>query len=171
MGLLEPGHDAALLKERAMSDDADFRRNTTTKPLQGADFQPPAQVWRVIFQLGEDTAKAFGVEVRGATVIGRADETSGEKPQFDLAPYGAMEAGVSRRHAVLMPTDNTLALMDLDSTNGTYINGVRVEPGQKYALRAGARVAFGRLQLTVRVVGTSEDSEDREQTARIISKK
>ncbi len=151
-----------------MSDDPDLRPKTTTKPLEGADFQPPAQVWRIIFQLGDDTAKAIGVEVRGATVIGRADETSGEMPQFDLAPYGATEAGVSRRHAVMIPTDDTLALMDLDSTNGTFINGVRVEPGQKYALRAGARVAFGKLQLKVRVVGTSEDTEDRDETARIL---
>lgn len=48
---------------------------------------------------------------------------------------------VSRRHAVLRALDTGLAIEDLDSTNGTFVNDRRI--GGITELRAGDRVRFG----------------------------
>jgi hypothetical protein len=44
---------------------------------------------------------------------------------------------VSRLHARLYWADGRLLVDDTDSANGTFVNGVRVEPGEPMALGAG----------------------------------
>ncbi len=53
---------------------------------------------------------------------------------------------VSRRHAELFFREGSWVLVDLHSTNGSYINGTRVRRAQ---LLPGDRLAFGRAQLIV----------------------
>ena len=57
--------------------------------------------------------------VPGPTVIGRAPECG--------IPVGVDE--ISRRHVELKPTQDGLAVEDLGSANGTYVNGQRVQKG------------------------------------------
>lgn len=66
----------------------------------------------------------------GALVVGR--ETGCELELVDDS--------VSRRHAVLRPTPVGYTVIDLDSTNGTYVNDVRIETRQ---LEPGDRLRFG----------------------------
>ncbi len=54
------------------------------------------------------------------------------------------DSEVSRRHAQIAHTDQGLALVDLKSSNGTYVNGQSV---QERILRSGDRVQFGRTLL------------------------
>src|SRR5688500_7425611 len=49
---------------------------------------------------------------------------------------------VSRRHAELVPTDDGWILRDLGSSNGTYINGLRVT--NRYQLKLGDQIRVGR---------------------------
>lgn len=82
-------------------------------------------------------------------VVGRAmegDNTIG----FDLTPYGAFHFGVSRMHAILTLQDGFLYLEDLNSTNGTRINGFQVTPKQRYRLRDADEIEFARLRTGVR---------------------
>ena len=53
---------------------------------------------------------------------------------------------LSRVHCRLSAADAGLAVEDLQSTNGTYVNGERV--GQS-RMRDGDRLRLGRLELTV----------------------
>jgi hypothetical protein len=53
---------------------------------------------------------------------------------------------VSRRHAQLFFREGSWVLVDLDSRNGTYLNGARV---QRSRLRPGDKLAFGRELLLV----------------------
>src|SRR5262249_14150804 len=48
---------------------------------------------------------------------------------------------VSRRHARVETTPNGYRLTDLGSTNGTYVNGMRV---REHALRDGDRIQIGK---------------------------
>lgn len=57
--------------------------------------------------------------VSGPTVIGRAAECD--------IPVAADE--ISRRHALVKPTPDGVSVEDLGSSNGTYINGKRVQQG------------------------------------------
>jgi pSer/pThr/pTyr-binding forkhead associated (FHA) protein len=62
-------------------------------------------------------------------------------------PIGSNDAPlVSRVHCHLSATETELSIEDLRSTNGTFVNGQRV---QQSALRDGDRVRVGRLELAV----------------------
>lgn len=77
--------------------------------------------------------------------IGRADVSNPIRPDLDLTPYGAMENGVSRLHAAIARNDNTLTLVDLGSSNGTFLNGQRLTEQTPRVLRDGDEIRFGRL--------------------------
>jgi pSer/pThr/pTyr-binding forkhead associated (FHA) protein len=79
------------------------------------------------------------------TILGRADVTSVQKPDLDLTPYGALEKGVSRVHAVIFRSDDTLTLIDKGSANGTHLNGQRLVPDQPRVLRDGDEIRLGKL--------------------------
>ncbi len=52
-----------------------------------------------------------------------------------------LDSGVSRRHAkVIRSRDGLVVLIDLQSTNGTYVNDQRIETSP---LRQGARIGIG----------------------------
>lgn len=50
---------------------------------------------------------------------------------------------VSSKHCVLFLIDNKFAVEDLDSTNGTYLNGVRLEARKRHAVTLNDRVTLG----------------------------
>jgi pSer/pThr/pTyr-binding forkhead associated (FHA) protein len=53
---------------------------------------------------------------------------------------------VSRLHCQLSATDDSLQVKDLDSTNGTFVNGRRIQTAH---LRDGDRLGIGRVELIV----------------------
>ncbi len=78
-------------------------------------------------------------------LMGRHDKASGIKPDLDLTPHGALEGGVSRIHAALRRGDEVLSIVDLDSANGTFLNGQRLAANQPRLLRDGDEIRLGRL--------------------------
>lgn len=82
-------------------------------------------------------------------VIGRADDATRYIPDIDLLPYGAREFGVSRKHAVLVRYRGGVHIVDLNSVNGTYINGERLAPEIPYALNDGDKIMLGNLELII----------------------
>src|SRR5215831_21194680 len=66
---------------------------------------------------------------------------------------------VSRYHAKVQVEDGDIILTDLDSTNGTRVNGTAI---QIRRLRAGDQVAIGRTML---LFGTMEEIAARRATA------
>lgn len=77
--------------------------------------------------------------------LGRFD--LGEEDTLNLTPYGALERGVSRVHAQLHVEDNHLYLTDLESSNGTYLLGKRLEPNVPVMLRQGDEALLARLPI------------------------
>jgi hypothetical protein len=134
------------------------------RPAEKPEADPDALPWSVILQTAPPASQAIGVRVHGLVMIGRADPASKDQPDLDLTPHGAVSHGVSRRHAILMPTQQGLALIDLDSTNGTWLNGISLKPGQRYRIRTGDRIEFGTLHLDVRLVGAVPTGQDTEST-------
>lgn len=70
----------------------------------------------------------------------------GRAPECQLRPGSNM---VSRHHCVLVSGDAVLAVRDFGSTNGTLVNGQRVEGGAQ--LNDGDRLKVGPLELEVRM--------------------
>ena len=84
---------------------------------------------------------------RNEYTIGRISEGQSIMPDIDLTAYNAYENGVSRLHAVLKKNNKQITIMDLGSSNGTYLNGTRLTPEQEYQLFHGNIIAFGKLKL------------------------
>lgn len=125
----------------------------STGPLRPLPEQRPLPC-NVLFQILGEGGQTIGADVVGVVVVGRSEpESPLQQPDIDLTPHGAHRHGISRRHAILLPTDEGLCLIDLDSTNGTWINGTYLRPGHRYRLRSGDRVEFSSLKMVVRGVG------------------
>jgi pSer/pThr/pTyr-binding forkhead associated (FHA) protein len=125
---------------------------------------------RIIFQTLTAEPQVIGVEIEDVIVIGRSEPGYGTSPDLDLTSHNGQAHGVSRRHAILLPTDEGLCMVDLDSMNGTWINGMYLQPGQKYRIRSGDRVEFGTLKLLVRVAGAVQTGRGKDSTAYTRSK-
>jgi CheY-like chemotaxis protein len=98
------------------------------------------------------TASTIQARVRDAMIIGRRSDStksSAAAPDIDLSEHNAFAHGVSRSHAMLVVRGQKLMLKDLDSTNGTRLNGAVCEPGKEYRLRHGDELMLGRLRLQV----------------------
>lgn len=65
--------------------------------------------------------------------------------------YILKDRGISRMHAKLMEKADGLYLLDLNSTNGTYLNGQMIESGEDYKIEAGDHVAFAKSEFYVAV--------------------
>ncbi len=79
-------------------------------------------------------------------VIGHRTSMNDREVDIDMSAYGARDHFVSRYHAMLLAIDR-MAIKDLNSLNGTLINGKVLTPGREYILRDGDEVTLGTLSL------------------------
>jgi pSer/pThr/pTyr-binding forkhead associated (FHA) protein len=79
--------------------------------------------------------------------IGRKDPLLPQAPDINLEPHGGGSAGVSRQHARLIRRSEGWFLEDLQSTNGTYLNEVRLLPHRPVRIRSGDLVRLGQFTL------------------------
>lgn len=82
---------------------------------------------------------------QGRSLIGREDLDTNHHPDINLVPFGALEKGVSRTHAAIDRSEDTVTISDLGSSNGTYLNGQKLVSNQPRVLRDGDEIRFGKL--------------------------
>jgi pSer/pThr/pTyr-binding forkhead associated (FHA) protein len=102
---------------------------------------------RFSLHLNDENRTSFrldGPEVEGY-IIGRSDSQASPPPDVDLAMFNARELGVSRRHAAIVKHLEDLYLIDLDSVNGTYINGRKLPADAPCLLNDGDQIMLGDL--------------------------
>lgn len=80
-------------------------------------------------------------------VLGNSNMTIGRssrefKPDIDLTELDARLLS-SRRHAEIIKEGNDYFLKVFNTTNGTFINGVELPPGEKKILKDGDQLQFG----------------------------
>jgi len=75
-------------------------------------------------------------------VLAEGESTVGREDGLGLSLVG--ESTVSRRHATVTRTGKTAILRDLGSTNGTFVNGTRLQG--EVALKPGDQVQFGSVR-------------------------
>jgi len=96
-----------------------------------------------------DSGKILPLASRNEFTMGRLSEGQPIMPDIDLTPYQAYASGVSRLHAVVKRDANRTVIMDLGSSNGTYLNGRRLNPHMEEELRHGDVIALGKLKIQV----------------------
>jgi pSer/pThr/pTyr-binding forkhead associated (FHA) protein len=72
-----------------------------------------------------------------------ATKTVGRAPRADFVLDAAL---VSRLHCQLTAGEERIEVVDLSSTNGTFVNGQRVD---RATLSPGDRLRVGRVELTI----------------------
>lgn len=99
--------------------------------------------------LQEDTRINFALDPY-ANLIGRVDPQTRSYPNIDLTEYDS-NAKISRRHARIYSLDGrNFWLEDLDSFNGTSLNGVRIQPRQPLPIHEGDEITFGSTSFNYR---------------------
>ncbi|MBN1202549.1 MAG: FHA domain-containing protein [Anaerolineae bacterium] len=102
----------------------------------------------LILQVGAEDAPIM-VQVKEELVLGRLSAHDGGITYINLTAYGAADRGVSRRHARLLRDGSAIYLMDLNSTNGTHLNGDPLPSGVEQRIRDGDEIMLGRLKVYV----------------------
>jgi 3',5'-cyclic-nucleotide phosphodiesterase len=100
----------------------------------------------LILQVGSETAPLL-VQIRTEIILGRSPGQDDGRTYINLEPYDAELSGVSRKHAALVRNRQAVYVVDLNSTNGTCLNGERVAPGDETRLRDGDELTLGKLKL------------------------
>ena len=123
-----------------------FAENLQPPPpnLVGLELGPEVEIQPLIFII-PNSGRRVRLELRNEVLIGRSDPTSSTLPALDLARDNGAQLGVSRIHAMIQKVDRGVTIMDLGSTNGTYLNNYRLPPDLPYALRSGDEVRFSHL--------------------------
>jgi pSer/pThr/pTyr-binding forkhead associated (FHA) protein len=79
--------------------------------------------------------------------VGRSDPIRGIFPDIDLADFGGEKAGISRLHARFLLLDSQIYLEDLNSTNFSFVNDLKLQGGQRTLLNPGDKLRLGLLAL------------------------
>jgi hypothetical protein len=112
---------------------------------QTAYFRPDLKL--VIHIAGSRKPLVFDFQSIDMLIVGRSDPDIGEEPDIDLTDYGAVEKGISRRHAAIFWQNGALHITDEGSANGTCLNGTQMIPHRPYLLRNGDIIALAGLDL------------------------
>lgn len=92
------------------------------------------------------TDKPVYVRFDKELVLGRK-VTETVESLLDLTRLGGFQLGLSRRHAMVRRTGTGYELIDLASTNGTWLNNEPLVPNTPYPLSNGSQVRLGRMRL------------------------
>jgi hypothetical protein len=119
-------------------EDGEIRRPVTDLPRAAGGFHGKPRLLVSGAEPGPDGSTQRTYEITTPLII------LGRGTDCDLR---LVDPGVSRHHAEIRVEDGEVVLVDLGSTNGTFVNG---QPVRRVALTDGTRVTLGRTTLVFR---------------------
>lgn len=118
-----------------------------THPVPLVPNLPPPPPGQISLDL-EGAAAPLVLSGKAEFLLGR--ESQGQAPpDVDFTPHGGREKGISRRHAILRLDGKQLLLMDLNSANGTKLNGESLHPQEPVRLLDGDEIRLGKLSMHI----------------------
>ncbi|MEP6485601.1 MAG: cyclic nucleotide-binding domain-containing protein [Rudaea sp.] len=109
---------------------------------------PPKQKALALRAAGSEQAIALDVSLN-EFLIGRPDPASGIDPEVDLGPFDANRT-LSRRHAKILREGSLYFLREENGVaNGTFLNGERIQTGNKVPIKPGDKLRFGLIDVDV----------------------
>lgn len=121
----------------------DRAKDTKPSPPEAPELKSGAMMGLRVIETGE-VVSLIG---RDNFTLGREVEGQAVIPDVDLDKYEAYDHGVSRIHAELRLSPEGLQVIDLDSVNGTLINGEEIESQDPHPIHHGDILQLGRLRL------------------------
>ena len=93
------------------------------------------------------TVKLFGKE---KYVLGRSVPSQPMlNIDLDFGRYNGYEYGVSRKHAMLKIQEGTLQVVDLNSSNRTFVDGEEIYPGIEHDIDENSVIRLGKLRIRI----------------------
>lgn len=110
---------------------------------------PTKTLW-LHYKKGSQAGKRL-VVAQDRALIGRHDTVENILVDVDLSDFetGEVRPSISRRHAEIVRTADGWLIVDLNSANGTHVDGQRLKPGQAQPLRPGCLLTLGRLEFVI----------------------
>ncbi len=96
------------------------------------------------------SGRHFDFTMSNSVLIGRLDPANNVFPEVDLTVEGALEKGVSRRHARILKKSDKLILEDMGSINGTFVNSKRLIPYHPEILADGDQLQLGQILIDIK---------------------
>ena len=96
-----------------------------------------------------DVGKTIPLTGSEEFTLGRSVEGSLTRPTIDLSSFGAYEKGVSRIHVMVKISNNSVTICDLNSVNGTRVNGKKIAPNEPISLNHGDIFTLGKMKFQV----------------------
>jgi len=93
-----------------------------------------------------DGGAVFMLPESPTALVGRLDPVRGLLPEIDLTAIDP-QVSTSRRHARILCQEGQFLIVAEQATNGTFVNGQRLEPNQAQPLQPGDQISFGAVQM------------------------
>jgi pSer/pThr/pTyr-binding forkhead associated (FHA) protein len=107
-----------------------------------------SQQTAITFEIGNVPLK---LPLQEDVIVGRLSNVPTDiPPHVCLDAFGAQKLGVSRLHLKITRKRGLIYVLDMDSRNGTYLNGRRIAHKSPRILRNGDELHLGRLKVKVR---------------------
>ena len=144
--------DAAL---QWLNADATYTPDSRTRAIDVNDLLSRTDLGSVVGEVYHPGMNELRLLVNGSleiipiaeerpVIIGRS-----ARADLDVSTHGKPALTVSRQHAQISLTNNELTVMDLGSTNGTFIGDQRLEAGKAHTLNHDEEVRIGALNIRV----------------------
>lgn len=114
---------------------------------------------KTLIQLARDQSLVIGrgnqlvtkeIGSEPAILVSQEQATQSDKTNLLVRlPQNTFQSGVSRQHVLVQHEGHLLTVTDLNSTNGSWLNGIRLIPHQKRLLRNGDILVLGKFQIQV----------------------
>src|ERR1051326_6742394 len=106
-------------------------------------------MYRLIFESGRRAGQVFDADKTPIVDIGR-------DPSCKIV---LEEPGVSRRHTIIQQLEDGVYISDLSSTNGTYVNGVKIP--KETRLKPGDHVEVGSVKMSFQLAPAMKPGQSR----------
>ncbi len=119
----------------------------SSTPIEPENIGPAPQSIHLTIK---DSQRHFDFSMSNSVLIGRLDPANDVFPEVDLTVEGALEKGVSRRHARILKKSNKIILEDMGSINGTFVNSKRLPPYHPQILADGDQLQLGQILIDIK---------------------
>lgn len=126
------------------SQDLQAQENRVSN-LSGAVFQPASHI--IVLEVD---SRFYPLPDQESVIIGRRSTAHGQYAlDVDLSFFNGLGHGVSRQHLTITRKNTLVYIYDMNTTNGTWLNGQKLTPMSERLLRDGDQLRLGQLKVRV----------------------